>query len=46
METVQTPEVDFFINDFDSVESFPFLLTWEEAKNLLRSPYLRLNGYP
>ena len=40
METVQTPGVDFFMNDFDSVEPFPFRLTWEEAKN---SPFCILH---
>ncbi|ERF77177.1 hypothetical protein EPUS_06457 [Endocarpon pusillum Z07020] len=33
MQTINTPGVDFFMNDFDSVEPFPFTLTWEEAKN-------------
>lgn len=29
---IKTPGVDFFMNDLDSVEPFPFPLTWEEAK--------------
>jgi aryl carrier-like protein len=33
LQTVNTPGVDFFMNNFDSVEPFPFPLTWEEAKN-------------
>lgn len=33
METVYMPELDFFMNDFDIVETFPFRLTWEEAKD-------------
>lgn len=33
MKTIQTPGVDFFMNDFDNVELFPFPLSWEEAKN-------------
>lgn len=33
MQTIATPDVDFFVNNSEDVEAIPFCLTWEQAKD-------------